>query len=104
MGALVVRGEYRSGTIRGTLTACPRRSTVLAVKATVCAATVFAVALAAATGAYLTGSALLAEQCHPPGDAGGLGGLSGWATFWLLCAYTTAALVIGAGVLTARDS
>ncbi|MGH3682360.1 MAG: ABC transporter permease subunit, partial [Natronosporangium sp.] len=64
LGALVVCGEYSSGTIRATLAACPRRLTVLTAKTLVVAALVFVVALAATVVAYLAGAVLLSGQGH----------------------------------------
>lgn len=68
LGALVVCGEYSSGTIRATLAACPRRLTVLTAKTLVVAALVFVVALAATVVAYLAGAVLLSGQGHPTGE------------------------------------
>ncbi|MFD5316880.1 ABC transporter permease subunit [Streptomyces sp. NPDC127098] len=62
LGALVVCGEYGSGTIRVTLAAVPRRGTVLAAKATLVAAPLYALALPATTAAYLVGDAMLGEE------------------------------------------
>jgi ABC-2 type transport system permease protein len=67
LGALVVSGEYASGTIRVTFAACPRRLTVLAAKALVVAALVFVVAFAAALCAYQAVTVMLSGQGYPPG-------------------------------------
>lgn len=67
-GAIVVTGEYTTGTIRTTLAACPRRSTVVAAKATVVAGMLFVVSLAASTAAYLIGSAMLSSDEYASGD------------------------------------
>jgi ABC-type transport system involved in multi-copper enzyme maturation permease subunit len=58
-GALMISGEYAAGTIGATLMACPRRGVVLAAKATVTAAVMFAVALAACFLAYGLGAWML---------------------------------------------
>jgi ABC-type transport system involved in multi-copper enzyme maturation permease subunit len=67
-GILVVSTEYTTGTIRLTLTACPRRRAVLAAKALVVVALTLPVGLAGATVAYVVGRALLPPGTHPPGD------------------------------------
>ncbi len=61
VGALVVTGEYSSGTIRTTFAARPRRATVLAAKAALVAGVMYVLALASCTLAYLVGDALLPE-------------------------------------------
>ncbi|WP_420034462.1 hypothetical protein ACN2WE_19745 [Streptomyces sp. cg28] len=53
LGVLTITSEYRTGTLRTTFTASPRRGRVLAAKATVLGATVFVVALAAMAAAFL---------------------------------------------------
>lgn len=67
LGALVICGEYSSGSIRATLAACPRRSTVLAAKTLLVTGLVGVVALAAAGASYLVGAARLAGAGHPAG-------------------------------------
>ena len=67
-GALVVCGEYGSGTVRATLVACPRRVTVLAAKTTVVTVAVFVAALVGAVGAYGAAAALLSGAGHPAGE------------------------------------
>ncbi|RKN45087.1 ABC transporter permease [Streptomyces hoynatensis] len=66
-GVLVISGEYGSGTIATTLTAVPRRGTVLAAKVALVAGVLFLAALASATCAYLVGDAMLAED-RPQGE------------------------------------
>jgi ABC-2 type transport system permease protein len=61
-GVLVISREYAAGTIRATLMACPRRGVVLAAKATVTAAVMFGVALAACFLAYQVGSVMLPDD------------------------------------------
>ncbi|MGY0059832.1 ABC transporter permease subunit [Streptomyces sp. LZ34] len=53
LGVLAMTSEYRTGTIRTTFSASPRRARVLAAKAVVLAGTVFAAGLAAAVTALL---------------------------------------------------
>jgi ABC-2 type transport system permease protein len=67
-GAIVMTGEHSTGTMRTTLAACPRRSTVMAAKAIVVAGTMFVVSLAASTAAYLIGSAMLSGDDYASGD------------------------------------
>ncbi|MDT6982338.1 ABC transporter permease subunit [Streptomyces lusitanus] len=67
VGALSVCGEYSSGTIATTLTAVPRRGRVLAAKAALVSATLYAVGLASCTAAYLLGDAVI-DGSHPQGD------------------------------------
>ncbi|MFH9115905.1 ABC transporter permease subunit [Streptomyces globisporus] len=68
VGALVMTGEYSSGTIRMTFAARPRRSTVLAAKAALVAGVMYVLALASCTLAYLLGDALLPEGRYAQGD------------------------------------
>lgn len=68
LGATFVTGEFRSGMIRTTLTACPRPLVVLAAKATVVAGVVFAVTLPAAAAAFGLGRAMLDTDAYGVGD------------------------------------
>jgi ABC-2 type transport system permease protein len=68
-GAMLITSEFRTGMIRVTLAACPRRLVVLAAKATVAAGVVFAVTLVAATAAFAIGLALLDGDTYATGDA-----------------------------------
>ncbi|MFG2765399.1 ABC transporter permease subunit [Streptomyces rubiginosohelvolus] len=68
VGALVVTGEYSSGTIRTTFAARPRRSTVLAAKAALVAGVMYVLALASCALAYLVGDALLPEGRYAQGE------------------------------------
>jgi ABC-2 type transport system permease protein len=61
-GVLVISREYAAGSIRTTLMACPRRGVVLAAKATVTAAVMFGVALAACFLAYQVGTVMLPDD------------------------------------------
>ncbi|NGO72236.1 ABC transporter permease subunit [Streptomyces boncukensis] len=68
LGALLITGEYAHGTLRTTLAAVPRRATVLAAKATLLAALLWALALASCSVAYLVGDALLPDGERPQGE------------------------------------
>ncbi|WP_432024928.1 ABC transporter permease subunit [Streptomyces parvus] len=68
VGALVVTGEYSSGTIRTTFAARPRRSTVLAAKAALAAGVMYVLALASCALAYLVGDALLPKGRYAQGE------------------------------------
>lgn len=68
LGALVICGEYASGTLRTTLTACPRRTTVLAAKAALVAGVLAALGLVSGVLAYLTGDALLEDGRYAQGE------------------------------------
>jgi ABC-2 type transport system permease protein len=97
LGALVITGEYATGSIRTTLTAVPRRGRVLAAKAAVVAVTTFAVSLPSAFAAFLVGQRILA----PPhldaalGEPGVLRAIIGSALYLTLVAL----LGLGLGVL-----
>jgi ABC-2 type transport system permease protein len=67
-GVLAISGEYGTGLIRATLTACPRRVTVLAAKTAVVAASVVACALPACSIAYWIGRVALSGQGYAPGE------------------------------------
>jgi ABC-2 type transport system permease protein len=62
LAVLVISGEYHTGMIRTTLTAMPRRTTVLAAKAAVISGVVLAAGTIAVLGSLLAGRLLL------PGD------------------------------------
>jgi ABC-2 type transport system permease protein len=68
LGALVVTSEFRTGLIRTTLAACPRRMVVLAAKATVVAGVVGAVTLPSAAAAFGIGRAMLDGDTYATGD------------------------------------
>jgi ABC-2 type transport system permease protein len=59
LAVLAISGEYSSGMIRTTLTAMPRRTTVLAAKATVLTGTVLAAGTIAVLGSLLAGRLIL---------------------------------------------
>lgn len=62
LGVLLVTGEYSSGSIRLTLTAVPRRLTVLVAKAVVAALTVFTTAMVSTLLAFTVAQRLLARD------------------------------------------
>jgi ABC-2 type transport system permease protein len=66
-GVLMMTREYAAGTIRTTLTACPRRLTVLAAKATLTAVAMFVVALPACVLAHQIGTVTLSGHGYAPG-------------------------------------
>lgn len=82
VGALVISGEFSSGTIRMTLAACPRRGWVLEAKAALVAAVMYILGLASCTAAYLVGGALLPDGTYSQGEPlpalFGTGGPSPW--------------------------
>lgn len=59
LGVLVISGEYRTGMIRTTFTAVPRRGAVLAAKALVFSVVTFLTGLVAAFGAFYVGQGIL---------------------------------------------
>jgi ABC-2 type transport system permease protein len=62
LGALLMTGEYATGTIRSTLAAVPGRLPVLWGKAVACALTTFALCLPAAVAAFLVGQSILSAE------------------------------------------
>jgi ABC-2 type transport system permease protein len=68
LGALVVAGEYGSGTIRATLAATPSRPVVLTAKTLLSGGLVFVVTLAAAASSYVVAELMLGDRGHPPGQ------------------------------------
>jgi ABC-2 type transport system permease protein len=68
LGALTITVEHGSGMIRTTLTAQPRRLTMLAAKATVVATTLFCVTLVSCTLAFGIGLAMLDGDTYATGD------------------------------------
>lgn len=68
LGALVMTGEYSTGTARATFAAMPRRGTVLAAKAAVVAVSVFVAGVVSTLAALLVGSALLAGDAYATGE------------------------------------
>lgn len=72
LGVLVITSEYTTGMIRTTFSAAPRRSSVLAAKAIVFAATGLVVGVASSFGAYFLFQALLSGDTlrSSPSDPG----------------------------------
>lgn len=68
LGAVVITGEYSTGTVRPTFAAMPGRGTVLAAKAAVVAAAVFAAGLVSSVAALAIGSVLLADDGYATGE------------------------------------
>jgi len=67
-GVLAISGEYSTGTIRTTFTACPRRHTVLAAKAVVVAGVTFVVGFLACFLAYQIGTLMLSGKGYASGE------------------------------------
>ena len=65
LGALLLTSEYATGTIRGTFTAAPRRSAVLAAKAVLAVAVGIMIGEACMFGTYLIGQRMLARAGVP---------------------------------------
>ncbi|MFG3254840.1 ABC transporter permease [Streptomyces sp. NPDC048172] len=68
LGALLITGEHGSGTLRTTFAADPRRTRVLAAKATLTAGLLAPLSLAACALAYGLGGALLPDGEHERGE------------------------------------
>jgi ABC-2 type transport system permease protein len=68
LGSILMSAEYRTGLIRVTFAACPRRRSVLAAKATVAAGVTGAATLAGATTAFAAGEAMLGGQAYASGQ------------------------------------
>jgi ABC-type transport system involved in multi-copper enzyme maturation permease subunit len=81
LGVLAISAEYRTGMIRTTLLAMPRRGRMLAAKATVFAAFAFAVCLPTCLAAYLVGQATLGPHGAILGDQGVLRMILGCALY-----------------------
>ncbi|MFE3856754.1 ABC transporter permease subunit [Streptomyces griseorubiginosus] len=86
VGALLITGEYGTGSMRTTLAANPRRGTVLGAKATLIAAVTYALALPSCTLAHLVGGALLEDGRYAQGQP--------WpALFGIAASFSVAALL-----------
>jgi len=84
LGVLVITSEYSTGMIRTTLTAVPRRLSVLWAKAAVVTVSTFPVMLVASIGAFLGGQVLIGMGDLPTasiGDAGVLRAVVGTAAY-----------------------
>jgi len=95
LGALMVTGEYGTGTIRSTFAAVPRRRTVLVAKAAVCAGTALAVGLTGSLAGYLGGQLAIRGTAIP---AAGLGDPANLRAVLLAGVYLAAIALIGVGV------
>jgi ABC-2 type transport system permease protein len=67
-GAVVMTGEYSTGTVRATFAATPGRGTVLAAKAALVAAAVFVAGLLSSAVAVAIGATLLAGDGYATGE------------------------------------
>lgn len=68
LGAVVMTGEYSTGTVRPTFAAMPRRGTVLAAKAAVVGVTVFVAGLVSSAAGFAIGSVLLSGEGYATGE------------------------------------
>ncbi|MGA4542706.1 hypothetical protein ACPA54_22185 [Uniformispora flossi] len=85
LGVLTISAEYTTGMIRSTLTAYPRRVSVLAAKAVVFAAIMFVVGLVSCTLAFLLGDAMMASDvAREPTNSDIVRGLVGSAVYLAL--------------------
>lgn len=81
VGVLLVSSEYSTGSIRGTLSAVPRRWPVLLSKVVVLGAVTFVVELVAVVIAFFAGQAVLGDKGVAIGDAGVIPAVIGAAVF-----------------------
>ncbi|MFF5175638.1 ABC transporter permease [Micromonospora sp. NPDC000089] len=95
LGALVVTGEYGTGMIRSTFAAVPRRRTVLAAKAAVCAGAALAVGLAGSFAGYLGGQLAIVGTAIPTAP---LGDPANLRAVLLTGVYLAATALIGVGI------
>jgi ABC-type transport system involved in multi-copper enzyme maturation permease subunit len=85
LGVLTVTGEYSSGLIRGTFAATPQRAQVLALKALVFTAVVWACCTAMSFAAFFLGQAVLAPARHVAiGDPGAAAAVLGGGLYLVL--------------------
>lgn len=92
LGVVVISGEYRTGMIRTTLLAVPRRVRVLTAKAVVLTAVVFAVMLPATFAGFFAAQVLFGDQAASLADPGVLRAIVGSAL------YITAGALFGLGL------
>jgi len=97
LGAMVVTGEYATGSIRSTFAAVPRRRIVLAAKAAVCGGAALAVGLVASFAAYLSGQIAIRGTAIP---AASLGDPPILRAVLLTGVYLGATALIGVGIGT----
>lgn len=69
LGVLCITSEYRTGMIRTTLTACPRRRTLLLAKATVVGTVALAAGEAVTVGSFLGTRAVIGDRPFPDQQA-----------------------------------
>ncbi len=81
VGVLLVSSEYSTGSIRGTLSAVPRRWPVLLSKVVVLGAVTFVVELVAVVVAFFAGQAVLGHKGVSIGDTGVIPAVIGAAVF-----------------------
>ena len=97
LGVLTVTGEYASGLIRGTFVATPQRALVLAMKALVFTAVVWACCTAISFAAFFLGQSALAPARHAgigdPGVLRAVFGAAGYLTLVGLLGMFTGVLV-----------
>ncbi|MEV5412279.1 ABC transporter permease subunit [Thermopolyspora sp. NPDC052614] len=86
LGVLVISAEYRTGLIRTTLLAVPRRLRMLAGKAIVLTAVVLTVSLVACFGAFFLGQAIFGGEGTTLGEPGVLRAVVGSALYITACA------------------
>jgi ABC-2 type transport system permease protein len=102
LGALVMTGEYATGSIRSTLAAAPQRIAVLAAKAAVFTGVAFAAGLAASVAAFLIGQQVFARSGIPDslGAPGALRSVLGGALYLAVFGL----LSLGLGALIRRTA
>ncbi len=81
VGVLLVTTEYSTGSIRGTLSAVPKRWPVLMAKVVVFGATIFVVELVSVFIAFFAGQAVLGDAGVTIGDTGVLAAVIGAAVY-----------------------
>lgn len=108
LAVLMISGEYSSGTIRVTLAAVPRRSVVLAAKATVLVAIVLPAAAVAMSACLLLGRLVLPTSGFTPAHGYPLLSMADGSTLRAVVGsvlYLVLIALLGLGVATAvRDS
>lgn len=104
-GVLAIGNEYGTGMIRVTLTAMPRRTTVLAAKALVLAGLVLAASALAVGASMLAGSLILPGHGFTSARGFDLVGVGAWQASFRTTLYLTLVAAISLGVTAVmRDS
>jgi ABC-type transport system involved in multi-copper enzyme maturation permease subunit len=99
LGVLLMASEYSTGMIRVSVLAVPRRTPILAAKAAVFGAVVFAAALAVAVPAFLVGSAITSKHASTSiGQADTVRAILGFGAFMVL----TGLIELAIGAITGR--